>query len=166
MALVLGTNSYITQADADTYFADNLRNDLWTPLSTTVKDQALITASQQISLAVIDECKLPLTPPIDDNLAFAAAELGLDMAIDPAVITQVSTSGNISKLKAGSAQIEYFRGTTGTRFPATSHAYLVAAGCLDSGISSGTGNYASGTGSESHFDDPCEDQFLLNKGLA
>jgi hypothetical protein len=45
MALVVGTNSYISVADADTYFSDRLNADEWTG---TDKDKALIQATKMI----------------------------------------------------------------------------------------------------------------------
>lgn len=48
MALVKGTNSYATVAEADKYFADRLDVDAWTNASATQKTQALITATAHL----------------------------------------------------------------------------------------------------------------------
>lgn len=48
MALIVGTNSYISVADADTYFTDRLFATAWTALSAGDKAKALIMATQQI----------------------------------------------------------------------------------------------------------------------
>lgn len=48
-AVVYGTNSYISLADAETYFTNRLYSTVWSSASATSKDQALITASERIS---------------------------------------------------------------------------------------------------------------------
>ena len=69
--VIVGDNSYISVADADAYYDSNLRFEAWNALDLDTKERGLITASTQISLAVNEDCKLPLTPPIPDSLAFA-----------------------------------------------------------------------------------------------
>jgi hypothetical protein len=44
MALVVGVNSWVTRAEADTYFDDRINNTPWTALTDSEKDQYLITA--------------------------------------------------------------------------------------------------------------------------
>jgi hypothetical protein len=46
MALVKGTNSYVTVAEADTYFGDRLNASVWDLADDTTKAQALITATR------------------------------------------------------------------------------------------------------------------------
>lgn len=48
MALILNENSYVTQAEANTYFTDRLNSDTWTNATDTEKDSALIQATQII----------------------------------------------------------------------------------------------------------------------
>ena len=45
MALVKGTNSYVTVAEADSYFAERLHSETWSGASPTDKEKALITAT-------------------------------------------------------------------------------------------------------------------------
>jgi hypothetical protein len=45
MALAVGTNSYVSQADADSHFGDRLDVAAWTNATDLMKQQALITAS-------------------------------------------------------------------------------------------------------------------------
>jgi hypothetical protein len=45
MALVKGTNSYVTVAEADAYFADRLDVTAWTAADATLKAQALVTST-------------------------------------------------------------------------------------------------------------------------
>ena len=48
MALILNENSYVTRAEANTYFTDRLNSDTWTNATDTEKDSALIQATQII----------------------------------------------------------------------------------------------------------------------
>jgi hypothetical protein len=45
MALVLNTNSYVTIAEADTYFETRIDSANWVTSSDEIKDQALVTAT-------------------------------------------------------------------------------------------------------------------------
>lgn len=153
MALVVATNSYISRADADTYFSDSIRFSSWDAIAYETKDRALITASRQISIYVIDEYKLGtvLEGDIPASLANASAEYALDIALDPNVATQSNTGSNTKKLKAGSAEIEYFSPTYATsgRFP--QYITEMIRDCLGSGISSVVAPFASGTDETSSF---------------
>ncbi len=157
MALVLGTNSYATVAEADTYYDDNLRNDSWDGLGASVQSQALITASGNISNAVLEECRLPIDLPIDDSLKQATYELALDMGLDSALVTNPGTTnadGNIKKVVAGPASVEYFRVRSGQALSDRIYQILAVGGCaFVPGPSIGTSS-ASGTGDSSSFDCP------------
>ena len=48
MALVVGTNSYISVADADAYFAGRLNSSKWNDADTATKETALIQATRTI----------------------------------------------------------------------------------------------------------------------
>jgi hypothetical protein len=48
MALVLNTNSYVTIADADTYFETRIDSAEWEAADDETKEQALVTATQLI----------------------------------------------------------------------------------------------------------------------
>jgi len=48
MALVLNTNSYVTTTEADTYFSTRIDADEYTSAVDTLKEQALVTATQLI----------------------------------------------------------------------------------------------------------------------
>ena len=165
MALTVGTNSYTDLTFANAYFADSLRNTEWSALTDAVKEQALVTASRRISLSVIDSCQLPLTPPIDETLQTATSEFALAMAIDATVQTQPNTSSNIQRLRAGPAEIEFFRPESGTEFPFLVQRLLADSGCLESvSVNIGIGKVTGvvGDNSETQFGDL--DQFGLNEG--
>lgn len=154
MALTVGTNSYISRVDADTYFADNLQNTSWTALTDTTKDQALVTASSQISLFVKDDCKLPLVT-ISASLENATAELGLYLALNPNSITSGDTSKNTKRVKAGSAEVEFFKHESGSRFPAHIMSILSNGDCINSSLSMfygiGKSHNPTGTTTDSTF---------------
>lgn len=48
MALVLNTNSYVTTAEADAYFATRIDADEWVSATDELKEQALVTGTQLI----------------------------------------------------------------------------------------------------------------------
>ena len=48
MALVLNTNSYVTIADADTYFETRIDSANWIVTSEEIKEQALVTATSLV----------------------------------------------------------------------------------------------------------------------
>lgn len=167
MALVVGTNAYISVADADTYYADNINFDLWNAFSDDQKSRGLVTASQQISLFVAEDCKLPFTPPLDnDALGSAASVLALYLLQNTDAVSQASTGSNIKRVMAGPTEVEFFRPTAGTRFPADVMSLLIAGGCIDGAVSAGIIGlaFSSGTDGTSSFADPT--QFDLFEGLA
>lgn len=49
MALQVGTNSWVSQAEADAYLADRLGADAWTGATSQKKDQALVTAWRDLT---------------------------------------------------------------------------------------------------------------------
>jgi hypothetical protein len=66
MALVKGTNSYVTVAEADTAFADRLDVAAWTSADPTTKAQALVTAT-----AILDDLNWTgVAISVDQPLAF------------------------------------------------------------------------------------------------
>jgi len=165
MALTVGTNAYISRADADTYFADNLQDVAWTALSDTIKDQAIVTSAQRIELQAIESKKFPIALiDIPANLASGNAEYALAMTQDAGLITggSESTGSNNKKLKAGSAEIEFFRfeNGTGTKFPA--NVLELIKDCLEGQIDGGDLSFVSGVEVESVFTDPV---FPLNRGF-
>lgn len=166
MALVVGTNSYISFADATAYFADQLGTSAWTNASASDRSRSLITASGQITLFVKDDCKLPLTPPIAEPLQQATAQLALAMLADSSIITQGDTSTNTKRVKAGSAEVEFFRAQSGGRFPPQVMNILVAGECIAGATGVGVvgigGACASGTTTQSTFTNI--DEYGLTEG--
>ncbi len=70
MALTVGTNSYGSQTEADTYFADSLRNASWIAISTGDRDLALIEATrmmerQEYRFEKVDTLAFPMKDATD-----------------------------------------------------------------------------------------------------
>ena len=145
MALTLGVNSYANKAEADAYYNDNLRYDEWTAVDPLKKDRALITASGQISQIVYDPYKLVIDEmEITDELKWATCELALDLVLNPKAVTQGNTGSNTKRVKAGSAEVEYFDKVDGQRFGANVMNILKSGGLLggssdDAGIAEAFG---------------------------
>lgn len=136
MALDIGVNAFIDITDADAYFEDNIQFEAWNGLTFDQKSRALITAGGQINLVLIESCQFVIDEiDINVNVANANAELGLAFAVKPSSAGQSSTGSNIKKVGAGSAAVEFFSPTKGTRFPTQVTILLKASECLASGAS-------------------------------
>ena len=164
MAFVVGTNSYISVANADAYFADRLNGESWEVLDNSTKQRALVSASGQISLRLISDCQLPLAPAdINAQVANASAEYALLLAEDPTILSQANTGTNTKRVRAGSAEVEFFQPRRGTRFPNIVTELLVASECLSTG-SAATAPQGFGLDDESTFTN--DERYGYNEGLA
>lgn len=166
--LVLGTNSYATLAEGNTYFDNRFAASVWFLMNDDQLTRALITASTQISQLVSTDNKLPITLPINQALKNATSELAFAMVVDAKVVSQSSTGKNIKRAKAGSAEVEFFRPTLGTglssRFPSLVMGILKEAGLIATSSDPIGGAFASGTDVTSQFDD-C-DVLTRNQGFS
>jgi hypothetical protein len=70
MALVVGTNSWVTVAEADAYLAEKFGADAWTSLANSIKEQCLITAYRWIN-----SLSQYLISSVTDPLKYAQIEL-------------------------------------------------------------------------------------------
>lgn len=170
MSLTVGTNCYISRADAVTYFTELIHGGDFLSADDADKDKALITATKMLDrqewvgskTSPTQELDWPRTGVSDPEgnavasdsvpqfILDATCELALALLQDLTVQTNADTSANIRSLKAGSAEIEYFKGTSGPRFPTIVHElvwfYL-------SGTSSATAPYYGATEAESGLPD-------------
>lgn len=178
-ALVVGENTYGTLAEANTYLADSLRAAAWAFLDDDTKKQALITATRLIERQPLAGTKtdpaqdlhFPATGVTDcDGTAIpddevplkilqAEFELAYELTQSADLETSSGTGDNNKVLKAGSAMVERFRATQGTRFPTIVHELLK---CFLGGSASGA-PVATGTCETSEFTD-CE-RYGLNGAL-
>ena len=178
MALAVGTNSYISQADAITYFTDLIHGGDFLSADSTTKDQSLVSATAMLDRQQwvgeqtapkpgqpLDWPRTGVTDPEGNEVASdaipgfmedATCELALSLIQDLSVQTDTDTGSNTKRLKAGSAEIEYFKGTRGTRFPTIVHEIIWF--YLESS-SAHTSPYYGGTDAESGLTD-----FDLNRG--
>lgn len=180
MALVVGTNSYINVADADIYFEHAIHADAWDAAPAATKESALVTATrtldrqgwlgekyQDAPTQVLDFPRSGLTDSEGDavdetavpqEIFDATCEYGLALINDAALQDQQNTGSNIKKVKAGSAEIEYIRGTSGPRFPTIVNELI---GLWLKGTSEYSGPFLSGADNESNL----SDTFGLNRGF-
>lgn len=175
-ALVVGTNTYATNAFADTYLGDSIRAAAWEGLEEDQQNQSLISAARLLEkqcwlgtrtvesqpmkwprTGVIDAegiAQDPLLMPLD--LQRGQVELAFELSQDPTLEQSLTTGTNISRVKAGSAEVDFFRpggpfGTAGaTRFPTVVQEYIGQFLC---GFRAGLRALAFGTDAESQFDD-------------
>ena len=164
MSLELGINAFIDINDADAYFLDNIQADAWAALTFDKKSQALITAGGQINLSLVPTCQFTIAEvDINSYVALANAELALAFALKPSSAGNSNTGSNIKKVGAGSAGVEFFSPTKGSRYPTEVSLYLTASGCLASAASCpNAGGIDYGTDQESIFSEP---DYLRDRGF-
>lgn len=181
MALSVGTNSYVSRADATTYFASTLRSADWVAVVDATKDLALMTATRMLDRqtwsgekysgaqalewprsGVTDKYGEAVTESaVPQSIIDATCELALALTADATIETKKNTSSNIKSLKAGEAGLSYFRPVSGGRFP-TIVQELVGQ-FLASGTAGGiSAPMVTGNDGESQFD--CN-PYGLNGGL-
>ena len=120
-------NSYVTLAEANTYFETVPNSSTWTDKTDDQKNRALIDATRWIDNLnfygtrrengqalkfprnnyKIDNVELTCSS-IPNNIKYAQYELARLLANDPEAMTGVSgTEGNISEVKLGDIQVKY-----------------------------------------------------------
>jgi len=176
---VIGTNVYQDIAAADAYMVNSVRGaDNWAALTDTVKSQCLITATRILDRQPWQGTKYQDAPTqvlewprsdvydrkgelvdetaVPDGIKFGNIELAYDLSQDSSLEISGGQGSNIKRLKAGSAELEYFKGTGGpngegsVRFGPEVQEYIGQ--YLESAFGVETGN-AYGTGGEGSFDD-------------
>jgi len=163
MAAVKGTNAFTDVSEADAYFLQSLNHDFWVEYTSTQRDRALVSSARRINLKLLDIYKLTQAPEnVPDNLASGNAEYALAMLQDTDLAINGTTSSNIESLKAGSAEIKYFKGEagTGTIFPQQVQDLINS--YLSGKLSAGDLSFVSGDTDTSTFLNP--QIFPLNEG--
>lgn len=183
MAIVVGTDTYISVADANIYLKLAIHADSWSSASSGDKEKALVTATRQLDRQNWEGSKyedaptqvldFPRSGLVDDEgdevdettvpqqIIDATCELGLALLDNTQLQDESSTGSNIKSLKAGSAEIEYIRATSGKRFPTIVDELIGL--WLTAGSGSATalaGPFVSGADNESL----ASDTFGLNRG--
>lgn len=137
MTITVGTNGYITVANATTYFSSSLRSASWAAISDSDKEKALITATRMLDRQVWAGSKTSdaqalqwprsgvtdaygnevSSASVPSQIIDANCELALALYTNSSVETDKNTSTNAKYIKAGSAAIAFFRPLRGGRFP-------------------------------------------------
>ena len=175
MAIVVGTDTYVSVSDANTYFKLAIHSSSWDSASNSTREKALATATRSLDRQLWLGSKYEEAPtqmlefprsgltdkngdPVDETtvpqeVIDATCEYGLALIEDDSIQNQANTGSNIKRLKAGSAEIEYIRGTNGKRF-STIISELI--GLWLSASSQYSGPFVSGADNESGFSDTFE----------
>lgn len=155
-SIVVGTNSFVTEAESRTILEEFVHAGAWEFSLNRVS--SLITAFYDITT-------LTLTDPdtgVEINAASAPTPvkqaqslLAFDLSQKPGLVSESGHGGtNISSVGAGSAKVSFFRPETKGRFPTLVRRLLQP--YLGSAAASISGSLASGTGAASSFDCPPE----------
>lgn len=173
--LVKGTNTYVTQAEADAYLGDSFAwATNWGALTSDQKDQCLLSAFRLLEKQqwegeptagpahfpasgvtdcygeAIDEATVP------PDIEAAQIELAYAISQNSDLEAATNTDDNTKRLQAGSASIEFFNrdGSIATsRFPGN---VMELIKCYLGSSSASLGPEAIGATGESIFD-PCDD---------
>lgn len=189
MAVVVGTDSYVSNAEAIAYLADAINGQGWASLTVAEQDRALITATRMIDRArwqgskTVDTQTLawPRTDVtcfsnavasdvVPDRIKIGQIELANLLSIRASVETNptgAQTTG-LRRVQAGTVQIEFFARNDNAdiaslrRFPTVVHELI---GCLLQGAVDNLGNIAFGVNAESSFEETDLNQFGLFRGI-
>ncbi len=155
--VTISPNNYSVYGDsagADAYLLAKI-GSTWAALSATAKAQALVTATRLIRnyiKAVTGEDVDPATN-MDADLADADYELAYALSTTPSIADNINAGNNQKRVKAGSAEVEYFRPVDGGRFPVQVQAFLnswlsdhASAASISSPFTSGTDQCSTITG--------------------
>lgn len=180
---------YGTEAGAATYFRARLGASAWNSAGSSDKKRGLVSATRWIDsarwqgapTASGQALAFPRTGLLDcDGVAVddstvpaevdqACYELALKLLEDPTLVDNVNSGSDEKRLKAGSAEIEFFRnassslpGGGASLFPAAAARLLR---CFIAGASGIRGSFNSGVDDAESLLDPC-DRFSLDEGFA
>lgn len=173
MALVVGTNSYINVADANTYFADLIHSGPWDAATAETKAKALVSATKMLDrrywagtkysdAQALDWPRSGITDPDGNEVAEdtvpqfvldATCELALAL-IEDATIQSSDDSGGIKSIKTGTVSVEFI-GNNATDYFSTGLPQIVQEllGYYLAGANDFAGPFVSGTDNESELED-------------
>lgn len=153
VSIVVGTNSYVTLADATTYLEGSVRATGWASVTTDNQNRSLVSAFRRLDrLGLVD----PTTGIAIDassapqDVKDAQSEYAYELSQDTSLESAATASGsNTRRVQAGSVEVEFFQRESGTPLP-TPVQQLVAA-YLPTASATG-GSVAYGTDGTSEFD--------------
>lgn len=182
VSLVVGTNTYITLINANTYCSGAIHSAAWDAATDDAKSRALVTATRMFerqewvgapyadpqTLAwprsgVTDKYGTALSASaVPADVISAQVELAMALLENLNVQTASSSSTPNKRVKAGSVEVEFFRTpkNQATQYPKIVNDLVLP--FLSSSASVG-GSEANGTDNESSFD--CDDEYTLNTGF-
>lgn len=173
MPVTVGDNSYVTVAEADAYFADSINSAGWDGADAPTKDKALISATRYLDRQRWQGTKTVSTQnlewprsgvtcngdPVDsdevpDEIKESQYEMAQILIQDPTSGNNLNTGSNTKRAKAGSAEVEFFRPTSGTIMPDIVHqiSSCLLGGSVPDSSGVGPGGYSSGGCDGSSFD--------------
>lgn len=115
MTATVGTNSYVTEAEATAYFADKYGYTSW--VAETNKDGALVSACQQLdntcqwygdkvaSSQVLEFPRYPDAYPVPQGVKDAQCEIAYNIVATGSTTTEADNP--LSELKAGSVSFKF-----------------------------------------------------------
>lgn len=175
MSLVVGTNSYISVANANTYFEDLIHADSWASATSETRSKALITATKMLDrrywagtkyqaapTQVLDWPRSGITDPegvevaedtVPQFILDATCELALALVEDSS-LQSAEDSDSIRSIRTGTVSVEFF-GSKATDFMSTGFPQIVQEliNYYLAGANDFSGPFASGTDNESELED-------------
>ncbi len=163
---------YGTLAAAVTYMKARVGATAWDAVGSTDRSKALVSGTRFLDrqnwqgqkTSGVQALEFPRTGLVDKDgndvgsvaVPLLVEEANYEMALaileDATIVENANSGTNTKRVKAGSAEVEFFRQTDGTKLP-TIIQELIGLFLEGSGTSSDTGNLASGTGECSTFED-------------
>lgn len=189
MAVVVGSDSYVTNAEATAYLANAVNGQGWANLTSAAQDRALITATRMLDRAIWQGTKTVSTQTlawprtdvtcrgtavasdaVPDDIKTGQIELANLLSIRPTVETNPTGAQNtgLRRIQAGTVQLELFARNDNTdiaslrRFPTV---VFELVGCLLQSAVDVPGNQAFGVNDASSFSQTDLDQFGLFRGV-
>jgi hypothetical protein len=152
----IGDNSYDAPVDQETagiyLAADAQRADAWTAATSDQQGRAIVSAYRLLTrLSWADPAYVIDPDSPDDFIVEATCLLAGDIITNPEITSNGSTASNISSVKAGPAQVTFFKPDPGTPLP--SAVWELLKGLLSAGSGSAAYPEAFGTDQCSRFDD-------------
>lgn len=183
LTLVVGTNTYLTLADAKTYLEGGIHASAFMNAEIADQNKALVTATRMFERVMWRGTKTsdaqtlswPRTGVTDKYgnavssgsvpqiIKDAQCELALALIEDSALQNKASTAAQQKSVTAGSVSVEFFKTPNGaaTRFPLPVHELISQ--FIGEGDLSGAGAVSYGTDNESSFDS--DDSYGINSGF-
>lgn len=161
-ALIFGT-----LAGCDNYFALSLRGDDWTAAADETRQKALVSATRWLlRLCPMDENGNAIEPNATDDgtpeqLVDGVYELANHLLANQSAVDSETTGSNIKAVKAGSAEVSFFRASQGRTLPTVAY-QLLSKYLPASSLQFAT--YFTDTDQTSNFEDA--DRFARSRGFS